>query len=93
MVALTFENARDWAVAVVAGAVVLAVLMAWLIKAIAAKLLTVAVLAVLVGLVWTQRSSVQDCADRVRTTLAAGAVDDTTCTFFGREVTVSSPLE
>ena len=35
------------------------------------------------------RVASQDCADRGRaTTLAAGAVDDTTCTFFGREVTV-----
>ncbi len=93
MVALTFENARDWALAIVTGAVVLAFVLAWLVKQVVAKLLTVALLAGLAGAVWTQRTSVQDCAQRVRTTLQAGADDDTTCTFFGRQVTVSSPLD
>ncbi|MET0324933.1 MAG: hypothetical protein ABW219_06900, partial [Ilumatobacteraceae bacterium] len=62
------------------------------IKTIVAKLLTVAVLALLALVVWTQRVDVGECADRVGVTLAAGAVDDTTCTFFGQDVTVSSPL-
>jgi len=91
VLALTFETARDSGLAIAAGAVVIAVVLAWLINTIVAKLLAVAVLALLALVVWTQRVDVAACADRVGATLAAGAVDDTTCTFFGRDVTVSSP--
>ena len=33
-----------------------------------------------------------ECADRVGATLHVGAVDDTTCTFLGRDVTVTAPF-
>ncbi len=42
---------------------------------------------------WGQRVSLSDCADRVGETLTAGAVDDTTCTFLGRDVTINSPRD
>ncbi|MET0325632.1 MAG: hypothetical protein ABW219_10440 [Ilumatobacteraceae bacterium] len=92
MYALTFEAARDSGLAIAAGAVVTAVVLAWLIRTIVAKLLTVAVLALVALVVWTQRTDVGECADRVGATLSAGAVDDTTCTFLGQDVTGSSPL-
>lgn len=88
---ITLDTARDAALIVAATALGLALVSAWLVKAIVSKVLTVAVLAVLAVVVWTQRTSLDDCADRVRDTLSAGAVDDTTCTFFGRDVTVSAP--
>ena len=83
---------RDVALAIAVGAVVLAVVFAVVVKWIVGKLVTVAVLVGIAGVVWWQRESLQDCADEVGQTLAAGAADDTTCTFFGREVTVASPL-
>lgn len=83
---------RDIALAIVAGAIVLAVVSAIVMKAIVTKLLTIGVLVGLALVVWFQRGSLQDCADRVGQTLAAGATDSTTCTFFGRDVTVDSPL-
>ena len=43
-------------------------------------------------MVWTQRASLNDCADGVLESLRAGAVDDATCTFFGRDVTIRAPL-
>ena len=92
MVALTLETARNAGLAILAGAVLAAVVIAWVIKAVVSKVITLALGAAVVVVVWSQRESLQDCADGVGTTLAAGAVDDTTCTFFGREVTVGSPL-
>ncbi len=87
-----FDTIRDVALAIVVGAIVLAVVFAIAIKAIVSKLVVIGVLVVLAAVVWQQRGSVEDCAGKVRATLGAGATDDTTCTFFGRDVTVSSPL-
>ena len=92
MVGLDFNTVRDVALAVAIGAVVLAVLFAVIIKAIVSKLVVIGVFIVLAAVVWQQRGSVEDCAGNVRQTLEAGATDSTTCTFFGRDVTVDSPL-
>lgn len=92
MVAVEFSTVRDVALAIVVGAVVLAVVFAIVIKWIVGKLLTVGVLVALAAVVWWQRDSLQDCAGDVRQTLAAGATNSTTCTFLGRDVTVESPL-
>lgn len=93
MLALTFETARNTGLAILAGAVVVAVVIAWVVKAIVSKVIGLVLLAGVAVAVWSQRESLQDCADRVGTRLSAGAVDDTTCTFFGRDVTVASPLD
>ncbi len=88
MLALELETVRDVSLAVVAGAVVIALVLAWLVKAVVSKLLAVALLAGFGVVVWSQRTDVQSCADQVVSTLTAGAVDDTSCRFFGREVTI-----
>jgi hypothetical protein len=89
---VAFDTIRDVALAIVVGAIVLAVVLALVIKSIVSKLVVIGVLLVVALVVWQQRGSVEDCADKVGATLSAGATDDTTCTFFGRDVTVSSPL-
>ena len=92
MLGLDFATVRFVALVVVAVAVVLALVAAYLVKAVVGKVVSILLLGGLAVLVWSQRQSLQDCADRVGTTLGAGAVDDTRCTFFGRDVTISSPL-
>jgi hypothetical protein len=87
---LELDTVRNVALVVIAVAVVVVLVGAWLIKAIVGKLVVVGLVGGLAVAVWSQRESVQDCADRVETTLRAG-VDDTTCTFFGRPVTIPSP--
>jgi hypothetical protein len=89
---LDLATVRNVAFVVIAVAVLLALVTAYLVKAVVGKVVSIVLLGGLAVLVWSQRQSLQDCADRVGTTLGAGAVDDTTCTFFGRDVTVSSPL-
>lgn len=79
------------ALGVALGAVVLAVLSAIVLKAIISKLIAIGLLLVIAVAVWTQRASLEDCADRVRDELAASSTDDTTCSFFGRDITVPSP--
>jgi hypothetical protein len=92
VVGLELETVRNAALIAIAVAVVLAVALVLVIKAVIGKLVPVVLLGALAAVVWSQRESVQDCADRVGARLEAGAVDDTTCTFFGRHVTITSPL-
>jgi len=88
---ISLETARNTALVVAAGLAVFAALSAWIVNAIVSKLLTVAVLGALALVVWSQRASLDDCADDVRASLQAAATDDATCTFFGRDVTIRAP--
>lgn len=91
MLALTLEQAKT--IAVVAAVVLLglAVVSAWLMKTIAQKAALAIVLGLLAVLVWSQRTALQDCADEVRAEAASGISQvDTTCSFFGRDITIST---
>ena len=92
MTALSLDTVRDVALGIVVAAVVLGLVAAIVIRWIAGKLVALGLLLAVAGIVWWQRDSLQDCADEVQRTLAAGATDATTCTFLGRDVTVDSPL-
>lgn len=90
MLALSLGQAKTAAMLVVVVLVGLAIASAWLMKEIMQKVAFVAILGLLALLVWTQRSSLQECSDKVR---AAGvAINDpdvdTTCTFFGRDIEI-----
>jgi len=89
--AITVDGARAGAVAIAAIGLAVAALAVWLLEQILAKVVMLVLLVALVALVWSQRSSLDDCAARVTASLTDGAVDDSTCTFFGRDVTVTRP--
>lgn len=88
MLGVDLDSVRTIAYVVVAVLVVAALLSAWALRKVVSKLMTAAVLVGIALLVWSQRSSLDECADRVQATLRAGAVDETSCTFFGRDVTI-----
>lgn len=91
MLALTLGQAKTIAVAVAVVLVALAVVSAWLMKTVAQKAAFAAILVLLAALVWSQRSSLQECADKVRAEVSANRTEvDTTCTFIGRDVTIST---
>jgi hypothetical protein len=83
-----FETAKNASLWTVAGAVLLALVTVWLVKEVVKKVLTVVILLAIAGLAWSQRAELTACADEVRDTVDALAVPDTSCTFFGQEVTV-----
>lgn len=72
------------------GIIAVAALCLWIIQKVVVKIITVAVLVALAVLIWTQRTSLQDCAGKVRDRIEQGIDADTktTCTFFGQDVTV-----
>lgn len=95
MLALTLESAKTIAIAVVVIFVVGAFLAAWIMKTIVQKVVTVFVLALLAFAVATQRTSLQDCADKVQGNFnrvgTNVTVTDTDCSFFGITITVKDP--
>lgn len=91
VLALTLDSAQNIALLVIVGLIVLAVAAAWLMKALVAKLIIVTVLGLLAFAVWSNRSTLQDCADNVVASVAAGTSGDTECDFFGFTVTIPDP--
>ena len=87
MLALTLAEAKNIAVAAVAVLVIGAVASAWLMKTVMQKVALVIILGLMATLVWTQRTSLDECADTVR---AAGIGADATCSFFGRDVRINT---
>lgn len=90
MLALTLGQAKTIAVLVVVVLVVLALASAWLMKEVMQKVALVVILGLLALLVWTQRASLQECADKVRAARAdlADSDVDTTCSFLGRDIEI-----
>lgn len=95
MLALTLDNAKTIAIIVAALFVGGAVLSFWVMKTIISKLLVAGLLGLLAFAVWTQRTSLQDCADKVQGNFEQVGTDvtvaDTDCSFFGATITISDP--
>ena len=87
MLALTLGQTKTIALLVVAVLVVAALASAWVMKTIMQKLALVLILGLLAVLVWTQRAALDECADTVK---IAGFAGDTTCSFFGRDIQIST---
>lgn len=87
MLALTLGQAKTIGILIVIVLLALAVFSAWIMKTVAQKAALAAILGLLAVLVWTQRSSLDECADKVRT---GGAQVDTTCSFFGSDIKIST---
>lgn len=97
MLALTLDAAKNIAIAVALIFIVGAVAAAWIMKTVMQKLVTTLVLVILAFAVYTQRTSLQDCADKVKGNFAregtSVTVADTDCSFFGVTVTISDPRD
>ena len=95
MLGLSLDAAKNIAIAVVVVFVLGSLLAAWVMKTIVQKAVAVVVLLAFAFAVYTQRTSLQDCADKVKGNFErAGTsvtVADTDCSFFGVTVTVKDP--
>ncbi|WP_420453658.1 hypothetical protein [Ilumatobacter sp.] len=97
MLAITLDDAGNIAVGLVGAFLVGSVAAAWIVKSIIQKLLAVGVLVLFAFAVWTQRTALEDCADKVRAAYEMDGVNprlvDTDCSFFGTTITVSDPRD
>ncbi|MEP1122482.1 MAG: hypothetical protein ABJH68_01160 [Ilumatobacter sp.] len=96
--AISLSEAKNIGIGLVALFLLGSVVAAWLMKTIIQKIATAAVLVVLAFAVFTQRTSLQDCADKVRTVYELrdeAAVPeqplDTECSFFGTTIGIPDP--
>lgn len=85
LLAVTADRLEVIALIVVAGLLVAGVLFAATAAKLQAKVVGLVVMLGLAALVWSQRASLLDCADKVK---AGGTA---TCTFFGIDVDVDVP--
>lgn len=90
---MSLENAKNVAIALTAIFGFGAVAAAWVMKTVMQRILVTAVLALFAFAVWTQRTSLQDCADKVKDAYELGAttIPDTDCSFFGTTITIRDP--
>ena len=95
VLALTLADAKTIAILASAALLVGAVLSFWVMKTIVSKIVVAGLLGLLAFAVWTQRTSLQDCADKVQGNFervgTEVTVADTDCSFFGVTVTISDP--
>jgi hypothetical protein len=91
MTALTLESAKNIGIAVAVGLVALMLVMAFVIKNITAKLISIVIIGGLAFGVWTQRSSLQSCAANVKARVAVGDRSDITCSFIGSDIKIAAP--
>ena len=88
MIAMTLEQAENIGIAVAVGLVALMVVLALVVKNVTAKIIGIVLIGGLAFGVWTQRSSLQDCADKVKARGVVGDTSDVTCTFLGSDINV-----
>lgn len=86
LLGVDLDTVRNGSLFTVAGAVLLALAAVWLVKQVVTKVLTVAILLAIAGLVYSQRTELNDCVDEVRQN--AGLNDDMECAFFGQDVKI-----
>jgi hypothetical protein len=91
MTAMTLESAKNIGVVVALALIVLMLLMSWLIKSVGTKLICVLIVGGLAFGVWTQRSSLQDCAKKVEDRGVVGDPTPSTCSFLGADIKIPVP--
>jgi hypothetical protein len=102
---LTLDDAKTYGLIGVAVIVVAALVAVWAMNTMIQKAAMFLLLGVLAFAVWTQRTALEDCADKVHENFAlseqvstpepsvvgAAAGTDDECSFFGATVTVPAP--
>ena len=66
MTALSLQSAKTIGIVVLIAFIAFAIISAWLIKNVTMKILSILLMLGLGLGVWTQRSNLQDCADRAK---------------------------
>jgi hypothetical protein len=89
MIAISVDSAKNIAIGAAGVFVVFSLLSAWIIKNIVGKIVMIVLMVGLALGAWTQRTSLQDCADKAKVAAQSGdpnALTNVTCKFFGTDV-------
>ena len=115
MIALSLDEARNIALVAATAFAIAAIVAIWVMKTIVQKVLVAVLLVMLAFAAWSQRESLQECAEQVQANVTADianattsptttlgtttagntptaadgtTISETTCTFFGVDVTI-----
>ena len=91
MFSLDAETAKNASLGVVGGSFVALLLVLKFVKSLITKLLLIIIVVGIGVIVFGQRDSLTACVNGVKAQAKAGFSVNTSCTFFGREVTISLP--
>ena len=75
MIALSVDSAKNIAIGAAGVFVVFSLLSAWVIKNVVTKIIMIVLMVGLALGVWTQRTSLQDCADKAQAAVKTGNTD------------------
>lgn len=85
---ITTDGAKSGALFAILALVAVAVISALVVKAVVTKVLTMLISALLAFGVYSQRSSITSCADKVKKEALSFGARKTECSFFGVKVNV-----
>jgi hypothetical protein len=91
VLALTLETAKMIAIAIALGLLIVEYFIFKFIKEVTTKAILVLVVGGLILGMWSQRTSLNSCGDRVIAKIKQGDLSATTCSFFGFDATVKVP--
>lgn len=86
------ETLKNIALGLSGVSILVAVIMMRVISSIVGKAVSVAILVAVALGGYSQRAEITDCVDKVKSQATTMESIDTTCTFFGQDVTVKVPL-
>jgi len=90
--AIDAETLKNVALGLSVGSIVVGLIMMRVISSVVGKLVSMAFFAALALGVFSQRAEIMSCVDAVKSQATTLASVETTCTFFGQEVTLKVPL-
>lgn len=86
------ETLKNLALGLSGVSVVIAVVMMKVVSSIVGKVVSSAIFVAIALAGYSQRAEISNCVDKVKAQATTSATIDTTCTFFGQDVTVKVPL-
>lgn len=90
--ALSSDSVVPLSGAIAIALLVVGLVAAFVLKAVVMKVIGLVLTAALALLLWSQRTELKECADKVAAGVqTAGTEVDTTCRFFGKDIRVTLP--
>ena len=86
--ALNLNQAKNGSIIAIAACVVLVLLVLKFISSLVVRLVLSVVFAALGVVVYTQRTSLIDCADKITSSASGSTSGPVTCSFFGKDVKI-----
>jgi hypothetical protein len=90
--AIDSETLKNVALGLSGGSIIIGLIMMKVISSVAGKLVSMAFFAALALGVFSQRAEIVSCVDAVKSQAASVSSLETTCNFFGQDITVKVPL-